>query len=58
MVVSVQPCLSEGAPFVINWDGQVLEEEWLAMLKGTPNADEALKFLIHASPPRTAGWPG
>ena len=43
--------LSEGAPFVINWDGQVLEEEWLAMLKGTPNADEALKFLIHASAP-------
>ncbi|MBT7966010.1 MAG: extracellular solute-binding protein, partial [Proteobacteria bacterium] len=43
--------LSEGAPFVTNWDGQVLEEEWLAMIKGTPNADEALKFLIHASAP-------
>jgi len=43
--------LSEGAPFVTNWDGQVLEEEWLAMIKGTPNADEALKFLIHASTP-------
>ena len=43
--------LSEGAPFVTNWGGQVLEEEWLAMIKGTPNADEALKFLIHASAP-------
>ena len=43
--------LSEGAPFVTNWDGQVLEEEWLAMIKGTPNADEALKFMIHATAP-------
>jgi putative spermidine/putrescine transport system substrate-binding protein len=43
--------LAEDAPFVINWDGQVLEEEWLAMVKGTPNADEALKFMIHASAP-------
>ena len=43
--------LSEGAPFVPIWDGQVLEEEWLVMLKGTPNYDEALRFLIHASAP-------
>ena len=43
--------LSEGAPFVPIWDGQVLEEEWLVMLKGSPNYDEALRFLIHASAP-------
>ena len=33
----------------------MLEEEWLAMIKGTPNADEALKFLIHASAPEQQG---
>ena len=43
--------LSENAPFVTNWDGQVLEEEWLVLLQGSPNRDEALKFLIHASAP-------
>ena len=43
--------LSEGAPFVPVWDGQVLEEEWLVMLKGTNNYDEALRFLVHASAP-------
>ena len=43
--------LSEGAPFVPIWDGQYLEEEWLVMVKGTPNYDEALRFLVHASAP-------
>ena len=43
--------LSEGAKFVTVWDGQVLEEEWLVLLKGAPNAEEAKKFLIHASAP-------
>ena len=43
--------LSENAPFVPIWDGQVLEEEWLVMVKGTPNYDEALRFLVHASAP-------
>jgi len=43
--------LSENAPFVTNWDGQVLEEEWLVLVKGSPNRDEALKFLIHATAP-------
>ncbi len=41
--------LGEGEPFVTMWDGQVLEEEWLVMIKGTKNYDEALSFLIHAS---------
>ena len=43
--------LSEGESFVPIWDGQVLEEEWLVMIKGTENYDEALDFLIHASAP-------
>ena len=43
--------LSEGESFVPIWDGQVLEEEWLVMIKGSPNYDEALDFLIHASAP-------
>lgn len=43
--------LSEDAKFVTVWDGQVLEEEWLVLLKGAPNAEEAKKFLVHASAP-------
>jgi putative spermidine/putrescine transport system substrate-binding protein len=41
--------LSEGAKFVTVWDGQVLEEEWLVMVKGAPNRDAAMDFLVHAS---------
>jgi putative spermidine/putrescine transport system substrate-binding protein len=41
--------LSEGAKFVTVWDGQVLEEEWLVMMKGAPNKEAAMDFLIHAS---------
>jgi len=41
--------LSEGADFVTVWDGQVLEEEWLVMVKGAPNKAKAMEFLIHAS---------
>ena len=37
--------------FVTIWDGQVLEEEWLVLLKNAPNTDEAKKFLVHASAP-------
>ena len=43
--------LGEGESFVTVWDGQVVEEEWLVMIKGTENYDEALDFLIHASAP-------
>lgn len=43
--------LSEGEKFVPIWDGQVLEEEWLALVNGAPNRDEAIKFLVHASAP-------
>ena len=43
--------LSENEKFVTVWDGQVLEEDWLVLLKGAPNAEEAMKFLVHASAP-------
>ena len=43
--------LSAGEKFVTVWDGQVLEEEWLVLLNGAPNADEAREFLVHASSP-------
>lgn len=43
--------LSEGEKFITVWDGQVLEEEWLVLVKGAPNREEALKFLVHASAP-------
>ncbi len=43
--------LGEGATFVPIWDGQVLEEEWLAILKGTKNLETALDFVKFASAP-------
>ena len=43
--------LSEGEKFVTVWDGQVLEEEWLVLMKGAPNREAALEFLVHASSP-------
>jgi len=41
--------LSENASFITIWDGQVLEEEWLVMMKGAPHRDAAMDFLVHAS---------
>jgi putative spermidine/putrescine transport system substrate-binding protein len=43
--------LGDKAPLVGISDGQVLDEEWFAIIKGSPNYDEALDFLIHASAP-------
>ncbi len=43
--------LSRDEPFVTIWDGQVLEEEWLVMLRGAPNRKQALQFLVHSSAP-------
>jgi putative spermidine/putrescine transport system substrate-binding protein len=41
--------LNDGADYVTVWDGQVLEEEWLVLLKGAPNRAAAMHFLVHAS---------
>jgi len=42
------------------WDGQVLDEEWLVLVKGSKNREEAMDFLAHASAPeqlaRQAKW--
>ena len=43
--------LTENQPFEIVWDGQVLEQEYIVMVKGTKNYDEALDFMIFASAP-------
>lgn len=43
--------LGDGAPLVAIWDGQMLDEEWFVLVKGTRNYDEALDFLVHASAP-------
>ncbi len=43
--------LAGATTFKVIWDGQVLDEEWLVMVKGSKNYDEALDFLIHASAP-------
>jgi len=41
--------LNDGQPFVTIWDGQVLEEEWLVVVKGAPNKEEAFKLAAHMS---------
>ncbi len=43
--------LSEDATFVPVWDGQVLEEEWMVVVKGTPNMEAAFEFIGFASAP-------
>ncbi len=44
--------LNEGEKLVLIWDGQVVEEEWWVVVKGSPNAEAAKKFLVHASAPQ------
>ena len=41
--------LSEGANFDYIWEGQVLEGDWVAIVKGTKNLEEATEFLKHAT---------
>jgi len=41
--------LGQGAPFGIIWDGQVLDEEWFVIVKGTKRFGDALAFLVHAT---------
>ena len=41
--------LSEGASFDYVWEGQVLDGDWVAVVKGAPNKDEAIEFLKHAT---------
>jgi len=41
--------LSEGKNFEYIWDAQVLEQEYLVVIKGSKNVDEAKEFVAHAS---------
>ncbi|MBT6274240.1 MAG: polyamine ABC transporter substrate-binding protein [Chromatiales bacterium] len=43
--------LSEGASFVPIWDSQVLEGEWIAVVKGSPNKESAFEFVGYATAP-------
>ena len=43
--------LSEGQKLVPIWDGQVIEEQWFVLMKGSPNTNAAKKFLVHISAP-------
>ncbi len=39
----------EGQPFVIVWDGQVMDRGQLAIVAGTPRLEDAMRFLRHAA---------
>ena len=41
--------LQDGKKFNYIWDGQVLEQEYLVVIKGGKNIDEAKEFVKHAS---------
>ena len=43
--------VSEGQPFAIVWDGQVLDHSQLAIVAGAPNAETALRFLAYMAQP-------
>lgn len=43
--------LDRGEPFATLPHGQVLDEEWFVVVKGSDNYADALDFLIHASAP-------
>lgn len=47
----VSHAILNGSDFVLIFDGQVLEEEWLVLLSNAPNTEAANRFLIHASAP-------
>ena len=39
----------EGQPFVIVWDGQIMDRGQLVVVAGTPKLDDALRFVRHAA---------
>ena len=41
--------IAEGKPFQIVWDGQLYENEMYVVPKGSPNKDEAMKFIAYAT---------
>jgi putative spermidine/putrescine transport system substrate-binding protein len=45
--------LAEGENFKYIWDSQVLEQEFLCLVKGSKNRKQALDFLQHSSSPQS-----
>ena len=45
--------LSEGENFEYIWEGQLLEQEYLCMMTGAPDRENALDFLIHSTSPES-----
>ena len=43
--------LSEGENFEYIWEGQVIEQEYICLVAGSPNRDEALEWMKWASAP-------
>ena len=43
--------MKDGKPFKIVWDGQIMDFQNFAVLKGTPNLEAAKAFLRHATAP-------
>ncbi|MDJ0958773.1 MAG: extracellular solute-binding protein [Arenicellales bacterium] len=43
--------MTTGSPYTIIWDGQVLEAEWFAVIRGSKNRSDAIDFLVHATAP-------
>ena len=45
--------LSEGENFEYIWEGQVIEQEYICLVSGSPYRAEALAWMIHASSPES-----
>jgi len=43
------PIIKEGKPYVIVWDGQVWDLDLWAIVKGTPNFETALSFVVFST---------
>lgn len=41
--------VAEGKPFVIVWDGQILDYDYYVIPKGTRNRENAMKFVFYAT---------
>jgi putative spermidine/putrescine transport system substrate-binding protein len=47
----VSPLVADGLPVAISWSGAMFEQEHMVALKGTPNYENAMKFIAFALSP-------
>ncbi len=47
----VSPLVADGKPVAISWSGAMFEQEHLVAIKGTPNYENAMKFIAFALSP-------